>query len=124
MQSTETNGAHIEATQPLTDEALASVGLQKVTAFVRAESSGNAKRKQRSREKSEQQGVKQLNIQLPMQMHQVIKDIAQELQQTDDVTSALQNVLAKFVLPAVTFTHKREPQQGWRRWLAKLLGLV
>jgi hypothetical protein len=121
VQNTETNEAPAAIIQPLTDEALAFVGLQKVTAFVRAEPSSNAKRKQRSREKSEQQGLKQLNIQLPVQLHQVIKDIAQELQQAGDVTTALQNMLSK---AGQSVVHTREPIRGWRAVLARLLGLV
>lgn len=121
-----TNETTMAVVDPLTDAALAAGGMQKVTAYVRTAQSANALRKQRAREKAEQQGLKQLNIQLPVQMHQTLKDIAQELQQSDDVVAALQNVLAKLPHPKAVpvpapVARKVGHLRGWRGLLARLL---
>lgn len=113
-----------ESTQPLTDEVLASAGLQKITAYVKTEQSSNAKRKQRARKKAEQLGIKQLNIQLPVHMHGLVKEIVQELQSTPDVKLALQNILAKSGAYEPVSMPQPKQLRGWRLRVAKLLGLI
>lgn len=113
-----------ESTQPLTDEVLASAGLQKITAYVKTEQSSNAKRKQRAREKAEQLGIKQLNIQLPVHMYGLVKEIVQELQSTPDAKLALQNILAKTGAYEPVSMPQPKQLRGWRLRIAKLLGLI
>lgn len=62
-----------------TDEQLESAGITKVNAYIRTKQSKNALRVKKSKEKKAQQGIKQLNIQIPDHKKDDIKRLAEYL---------------------------------------------
>lgn len=63
----------------LTDAELEKAGLVKTAAFVRSRRSKNALRIERTREKLKAEGIKQVNVQIPEQHAEVIKQFAKDL---------------------------------------------
>ena len=122
LQLLDTGVQEAKAADALTDAALAQAGMKKVTAFVRAQPSPGAKRKQSSRERLEERGLKQLNLQLPHETHAVFKDLAQELQRTQDITVALQSILDRLKAPGARQPSKK--LDGLKRSWNKLLALL
>lgn len=77
----------------MTDDELSAYGLQKTTAFVRREPSAAARRSRRAREKSGAEGIRQVNLTLPQQVHTAMKQLAREMQQGASFAEALQHAL-------------------------------
>mgnify|MGYP000406846520 FL=1 len=63
----------------LTDTELEQAGLVKTSAFVRTKKSKNALRIEKHKQKKADNGVKQLNIEVPEQHRDIFKAIAKEL---------------------------------------------
>lgn len=64
------------ATAPLSDQTLQQGGLVPVQAWMRTEKTRNALRVARSREKQEQNGMKQLNLLAPIDLHDLLRSVA------------------------------------------------
>lgn len=84
---------HAPVPEALSDDELSAHGLQKTTAFVRREPSASARRSRRAREKSEADGIRQVNLRLPEQVHAAMKELAREMQQGASFAEALQHAL-------------------------------
>ena len=125
----------------LSDNALAEVGLVKVSAFIRNKQSANAKRVQRAREKNAASGMRQVNVVVPTAAHETIKEIANQLQTGCDTRVVLERLLHAEVRksdPNITFrftnTRQFEAERrliqkltqltGWGRLIAQLLRLL
>lgn len=125
----------------LSDDFLASSGLRKVSAFVRAPKSANALRVKKAREKTREGGSGQVNVTAPVAVHTAIKSIAKELQNGKTICKVLEGALQaelKTVNPQASVQVISGPDaelheqiagrlvrlEGWRRWLAKLIGLL
>lgn len=63
----------------LTDSELEQAGLVKTSAFVRTKKSKNALRIEKHKQKKAENGVKQLNIEVPEQHRDIFKALAKEL---------------------------------------------
>ncbi len=124
------------------DEELAQLGLARVNAFVRTEQSKNALRVQKSRKKSEEKGIKQLNVQARPEVHAVLKRIAKEtLSNPNGLSIVLHDLLTEhrpatgnlkqeIVQPGKSSESQKEilskilDLKGWRRWIVILLGIL
>lgn len=124
------------ANDVLTDEQLQAGGLTKINAYVRSTPSKNAVRLKKQKDKAAENGIKQLNIQVPISMHETMKQIANHAQ-TDE---KLKEILVWFVehpmLPGfLASSTKRElilavkngrevgSMSGWKRLVGKALGM-
>ncbi len=124
----------------LVADALVAAGLKRVTAYVRDKASANAERVKRSREKLAESGVAQVNVRVPIALHQTIKDVANALQTKGDARQALEASLlaeVKSTFPHGTilvcdrqeleafreFSRRMNGLSGWRQQLARLLGI-
>ena len=125
----------------LSDDFLASSGLRKVSAFVRAPKSANALRVKKAREKTREGGSGQVNVTAPVAVHTAIKSIAKELQTGKTICEVLEGALKaelKTSNPRASvqvisgldaelhaqLAARLVRLEGWRRWLAKLIGLL
>lgn len=116
----------------LTDEQLRDGGLAKVDAFVRTKASKNALRQQRHKEKQEAAGIKQLNVMMPETAHDTIKQLVARVKEGATVDEALKSMgrPAAESQPdlsterLVGIGRKVESLTGWKRALAKLLGIA
>ncbi len=125
----------------LPDDALAAVGLKKVTAFVRVDPKGQSERAKKIREKRALGGVAQLNVLAPVSSHQTIKSVAKAFQSTGDVEPVLEQLLTNelraknpdALVVVTTFTRQKVLENlerrlsrltGFRKFIAKLLGML
>jgi len=69
-------GQPIDIETALTDDQLTEGGLKPVKAWVRTKQAGNAARTKRYKERKEELGVKQLNLQAPQETHEALREIA------------------------------------------------
>ncbi len=141
-QRTEDVGAQtiVDATD-LSDDALASGGLRKVSAYVRTEASANAKRVKKAREKAGESGKRQINVMVPATAHGAIRELAKELNEGANYRDALERLLLAESKPGdpravvrvvnvqtMTALENLERRinsfRGWRRFLVKLLRLL
>lgn len=93
----------------LTDSELEQAGLVKTSAFVRTKKSKNALRVQKHKDKKAQEGVKQLNIEVPEQYRDALKSIAKQLKDNGTVE---QDQIA--LLPTTKSGDKKKAQQEAR----------
>ena len=77
----------------LSDNELEQAGLVKTSAFVRTKRSKNALRLEKHKEKKEEQGIKQLNIEVPKQYRDVFKAMAKELSATGTISGKQLEIL-------------------------------
>lgn len=70
----------------LSDNDLEKAGLVKTSAFVRSNRSKNALRIEKHKEKKAVNGIKQLNIEVPEQYRDAIKNIAKTLSENRELT--------------------------------------
>lgn len=133
----------------LTDERLAAGGLVKVNAFMRSKASANALRVKRHRDRKEAEGVKQINVQATEEAREVIKEIAKRTATGEELESVLAQIVSEagISLPTaapeatktpqpkpehltaeekrlVAIGHQVETLSGWRRALARIIGLT
>jgi len=69
-------GRPIDVNSALTDDQLQEGGLKPVQAWVRTKQAGNAARTKRYKERKQELGVKQLNLQAPQETHEALREIA------------------------------------------------
>ena len=143
--------APLDCANTLSDDTLAAGGLVRVSAFMRTNSSANAARVKKSREKlAADTGVKQLNVVVPLLAHAAMKTIAKNLQAGGSLGDVLKAALAleaptpkrvetpgaapspASLLPSTTPARLRHAElaaarlaslKGWRLLLAWLMGL-
>lgn len=125
----------------LPDDVLAAGGLVKIDAYMRTQTSPNAKRVKRAREKAGDNGMRQVNVVAPLTAHGAIKGLAKELSGGSSYRVALERLLLAEVKTVesnavvrivndgkVTALENLESRlnrfTGWRRFLAKLLRLL
>lgn len=77
----------------LDDGQLEAGGMRPVRAWVRTRASANALRQRRKRERDEQVGVRQCNVQAAEEHHQVLRDLA-TASRDGDLVEALRLILA------------------------------
>lgn len=98
----------------LTDSELEQAGLVKTSAFVRTKKSKNALRVEKHKQKKAEQGVKQLNIEVPEQHRDIFKQIAKQLKDTGTVSSELVKAIPTDIAakpPKATQERKTEPSE-------------
>jgi hypothetical protein len=76
----------------LKDSELEQAGLIKTSAFIRTKKSKNALRIEKHKAKKEQQGIKQLNIEVPEQHRETMKQLANALKNGQSITDALKAI--------------------------------
>ena len=134
----------ISPTNPTTDTAVNDIpldvagaarelGLKPVRAWVTDEKqkarSAGAERVRRSREKAEQQGLKQLSITVPAELHPALKTLAVRTKAGEPADAVLAEL---FLKPVVSCPDVADAQPGatlawlealpsWRRWLLRWL---
>jgi hypothetical protein len=81
-----------EGIKTLTDEELETAGLIRTSAFVRSKRSKNALRIEKHKEKKAEQGIKQLNIEVPEQHRETMKQLAIALKAGQSITDALKTI--------------------------------
>lgn len=131
----------------LSDSELAAGGLVPVKAFMRTKASANALRVQKHREKKEAEGVKQINVQASEEARQVIKAIADRTKAGEalgDVLATLAGTLPSIPQPTpktetpdpkterltteekqlVLIGHQVQQLAGWRKALARIIGIT
>lgn len=69
-------GQPIDVETALSDDQLEEGGLKPVKAWVRTKQAGNAARTKRYKERKQELGVKQLNLQAPQETHEALREIA------------------------------------------------
>lgn len=110
----------------LSDDALGAAGMVKVAAFVRSDSTAQAKRTKKHRKKSAEAGLRQVNVVAPESAHPAIKAIAEQLRTGCDVRTAIEHVLASAVSSTdkpFRLMHSRRKVASWRRLLTRLIDL-
>jgi hypothetical protein len=117
-------GAEV-STPVLSDAALSAAGMVKVSAFVRGETTAQAKRTRKHRARSTEMGHRQVNVMAPEAAHATIKAIAENLRAGCSIRSALERVLALEASAnggarSAHFKH-RPVAAGWRRLLKPFL---
>jgi hypothetical protein len=90
----------------LNDKELEQAGLIKTSAFVRTKRSKNALRVEKNKQKKEQQGIKQLNIEVPEQHRETMKQLAIALKNGQSITDALKTISTDTKTPE----QKKTPQ--------------
>ncbi len=75
--------------ETLTDNELEQAGLVKTSAFVRSKKSKNALRVKKHKEKKAEQGIKQVNIEIPEHHKETVKKLAKELCAGKDLKQVL-----------------------------------
>jgi hypothetical protein len=74
------------------DTELEQAGLVKTSAFVRTKRSKNALRIEKHKQKKEELGIKQLNIEVPEQHREAMKQLANALKDGQSITDALKTI--------------------------------
>ena len=107
----------------LTDDQLSAGGLVKVETYIRTKSSAAATRKAAQREREAAAGVRQLNLKCSEEHAVVLKDLAAALAAGDPIEQVVfdRDPALQY---AVVMLHQLQSLTGWRKWLARLLGLV
>lgn len=82
-------GQPIDVESALSDEQLEGGGLKPVKAWVRTKQAGNAARTKRYKERKEELGVKQLNLQAPQETHEALREIAARTRSGETLESVL-----------------------------------
>lgn len=131
----------IDCNAALSDEALATSGLVRVSAYVRTRSSANALRIKKARQRAAADGLRQLNVVVPIEAHAAIRAFVKDLQAGSGVVDAAKallvgesaagtpDVVVQLVDVKRAAVLERLAAQlaglsGWRRWFARLAGLV
>ena len=137
----EDTSSNLAGARVLTDDELTAGGLRKISAFVHAERSPNAERVKRARKKLTDSGVAQVNVLAPAEAHNTIKAVAKALQTTKSVQRVFEDLLTSEVRATnpdsiIIITTKRDSAalqglahrlshlSGFRRFIARLIGLI
>lgn len=139
----------IDADAILTDEQLERGGLVKVEAFMRTRTSAAAARKAKQRERDESEGLKQVNIKATEEVGATLKSIAAEIGRGATLVDAIVKTVPSVTSHALVtpkpeiieveklvevsnpeterlaeIGRKAEALKGWRRMIAKAIGLI
>lgn len=82
----------LEGVKTLSDEELEIAGLIRTSAFVRSKRSKNALRVEKHKKQKEEQGIKQLNIEVPDQYREIMKHLANALKEGQSIEDALKSI--------------------------------
>jgi hypothetical protein len=82
----------VQGAKTLSDEELEIAGLIRTSAFVRSNRSKNALRIEKHKQKKEELGIKQLNIEVPEQHRETMKQLANALKDGQSITDALKTI--------------------------------
>jgi len=82
-----------------TDDQLEKAGLVRTSAFVRSKRSKNALRVEKHKNKKEDQGIKQLNVEVPAEHRERMKQLANALKQGSTLADAMKAMLSDTKLP-------------------------
>lgn len=85
-----------------TDAELEQAGLVKTSAFVRTKKSKNALRIEKHKQKKEQQGIKQLNVEVPEQHRDLIKSFSKALKEGLSAEEAVKTLFPSKQTPTAT----------------------
>lgn len=85
-----------------TDAELEQAGLVKTSAFVRTKKSKNALRIEKHKQKKEQQGIKQLNVEVPEQHRDMLKSFSKALKDGLSPEEAVKTLFPSKQTPAAT----------------------
>jgi hypothetical protein len=99
-----------EGIKTLTDEELETAGLIRTSAFVRSKRSKNALRIEKHKEKKAEQGIKQLNIEVPEQHRETMKQLAIALKAGQSITDALKTISTDTKTPEKQKTPQKASQ--------------
>lgn len=94
----------------LSDAELEQAGLVKTSAFVRTKKSKNALRIEKHKQKKEQQGIKQLNVEIPEQHRDLMKQLAIALKDGKTPQEAVKTVLTDADTPKAPKTSQNRSQ--------------
>lgn len=94
----------------LSDNVLEQAGLVKTSAFVRTTRSKNALRIEKHKQKKEEQGIKQLNIEVPEQHRETMKQLAIALKQGQSIADALKTISTDTKTPEQQKTPVKAPE--------------
>lgn len=84
----------VEQGKTLNDEELENIGIVKTSAYVRTRQSKNALRVRKSRDKKEEQGLRQLNVEVLDEHREDIKALVKSLEDGRTLAEAVKSVLA------------------------------
>ena len=98
----------IEGVKTLSDEELEKAGLIRTSAFVRSKRSKNALRVEKHKKQKEEQGIKQLNVEVPEQYREIMKQLANALKEGQSIEGALKSIQSDTKLP----TNNKTPQKA------------
>jgi hypothetical protein len=98
----------------LTDTELEQAGLVKTSAFVRTKKSKNALRIEKHKQKKAENGVKQLNIEVPEQHRDIFKALAKELATNGTIQQDKMDYFSQLVAAEENTTEnkKQAPQKA------------
>jgi hypothetical protein len=82
----------VQQAKTLSDEELETAGLIRTSAFVRSKRSKNALRVEKHKKVKEGSGIKQLNIEVPEQHRETMKQLAIALKAGQSITDALKTI--------------------------------
>jgi hypothetical protein len=114
-------------------DAVRELGFKPIRAWVPDETKRNetngAQRTRRHREKAEQQGLKQLSVTLPVELHPLVKTLAARTKAGEPPATVLAELMPMPGLPGSESTTPKSadslPQlerlPAWRRWLLRWL---
>jgi len=116
----------------LTDQQLERGGLVKIEAFMRTRTSAAAARKAKQREKQATEGLKTITLVAPAAANEPLRQIAKACSEGKSIEEAIKNVTSHGQVTAIdqnttrliTIGKKVEALKGWKRWIARLIGIL
>lgn len=135
IEDAENDQSMADPAKTLTDEQLEDGGLRQVKAFVRTRASKNALRVAKSKEAKAEQGIKQVNVQAPEQVHTALKEIARRTTAGESIAEAIAHAVPELApkpveAPVAPSVVDDQPTQklleavkkpGFRSWMIKKL---
>lgn len=137
IEDAENDQAMADPAKTLTDEQLEDGGLRQVKAFVRTRASKNALRVAKSKEVRAEQGIKQVNVQAPEQVHTALKEIARRTTAGESIAEAIAHAVPELapkpveapLAPSAPVIDDQPTQKlleavkkpGFRSWMIKKL---
>ena len=101
IEDAENDQAMADPAKTLTDEQLEEGGLRPVQAFVRTRASKNALRVARAKENKAEQGIKQVNVQAPENIHTALKEIAKRTAAGESLADAVAHAVPELQKPII-----------------------
>jgi hypothetical protein len=110
LEDAETAVTPVGDNKSFTDEQLNDAGLIKTSAFVRSNRSKNALRVEKHKNKKEDQGIQQLNVEVPNEHRETMKQLAIALKDGLTLADAMKAMLSNTKLPDTTKVPKKAPE--------------